>query len=81
MYIDVNGKTYTFFDHAVGRMNERDISFDQVEQALAEPDDTFMLTLTRRAYDKVLDDDLEVRVIVDEVLAQIVSVYYLSDKE
>lgn len=39
MYIEANGKIYTFYDHAVRRMRQRNITFELIETALLEPDD------------------------------------------
>ena len=81
MYIEANGKTYTFYDHAVRRMTQRGITLEVVEQALRHPDDIFDLTLDRRAYDKVGEAAGSIGVVVDEVECQIVTVYFMDGTE
>lgn len=78
MFIEVRGKIYTFYDHAVARMQIRNISFEWIEAALLEPDDMIELTPTRQAYDKTMDDERTIRVVVDEESSQIVTVYLVE---
>ena len=79
MYIEADGKIYTFYDHAVTRMRQRDIAFEWVETTLQDPDDLVKLTSNRMAYDKTFLENRIVRVVVDEELQQIVTVYYVDE--
>ncbi len=81
MYVDAAGKTYTFYDHAVRRMQQRGIALEMVEQVLQDPDDVSELTLHRFAYDKVIEAARSIRVIVDEAENQIVTVYFMDETE
>ena len=76
MYIEAQGKVYTFYEHAVTRMRQRKIMSEWIEAALQEPDDTIELTPNRLAYDKMLDERRAIRVVVDEGASQIVTVYF-----
>jgi Domain of unknown function (DUF4258) len=80
MYIEAHGKIYTFYDHAIERMEIRKIQFEWVEIALHEPDDVVDLTPTRKAYDKQIDDQNAIRVVVDVTENQIVTVYPSEDE-
>ncbi len=78
MFIEAHGKIYTFYDHAVERMQIRNISFEWVEEALFEPDDVIELTPTRQAYDKIIDSEHTIRVVVDEESSEIVTVHLVE---
>lgn len=79
MYIEANGKIYTFYDHALDRMAIRDIEFAWVESALIEPDDVILISPIRTGYDKEIEDGVTIRVVVDEEASLIVTVFYREE--
>ncbi len=74
MFVNVGRKVYTFYDHAVKRMHERNITFEQVEATMLEPDSTTELPLGRTLYERVIENHA-IGVVVDEGTSEIVTVW------
>ncbi len=77
-YIAVGDDVYTLYDHALQRMGERKILVEWVEAAMNEPDDVVDISPQRRGYDKSIDENTTIRVVVDENAKQIVTMFYIE---
>ena len=75
----INGKLYTFYDHFESRIKERSIKIEWVERTLETPDDIGFSRITGRTlYDRFIEElGHEIRVVVDEEEAMIVTAHHL----